>query len=96
MTLENRNNAEAILDEAESLIWALLDEQIDDVDTAKLSQLLEQDALVRERYLECVQLHVDLMEHFGQKAVSQKQDGAIMPDLFANPPGFPEVPGVAH
>lgn len=95
MTLENSNNAEAILDEAESLIWALLDEQIEDVDTAKLSQLLEQNALVRERYLECVQLHVNLMEHFGQKSEQQKQ-GAIMPDLFAGLPGFPEVPGVTQ
>ncbi len=48
-----------LLDEAEALIWGLLDENIDALDSQRLSKLMANDE-VRERYLQCVELHSDL------------------------------------
>jgi anti-sigma factor RsiW len=79
-------SAALVLDEAETLIWALLDDQLGEVDAAKLAKLLEAHESVRRRYLECVQLHVDLQEHFaavGVRAVPQIPS-AILPDLTGN------------
>jgi hypothetical protein len=67
MTADDRtpgDGAEGILNEAERLIWAMLDEQVDEADTTKLSAMLEEHDEVRRRYLDCVQLHVDLQDHF--------------------------------
>jgi hypothetical protein len=77
--------AELMLDEAESLIWALLDDRIEDADMARLTKLLEEDAAVRSRYVECVQLHVDLQEHFGQPPEGSKQAPCVLGHL---PSGF--------
>jgi anti-sigma factor RsiW len=57
-------SAVLVLDEAENLIWALLDDHLDDASSTRLAQLLEEHESVRRRYLDCVQLHVDLQEHF--------------------------------
>ena len=57
-------NIELLLEEAETLIWALLDDRLEAADSTRLCELIEQDAAVRARYIECVQLHVDLREHF--------------------------------
>lgn len=57
-------SAVLLLDEAENLIWALLDDQLGDADTARLSELLQNHEEVRRRYVDCVQLHVDLQGHF--------------------------------
>lgn len=94
MDMKNVPNSglEAIIDEAEGLIWALLDDQIDNADTARLSKLVEEHALVRARYVECVQLHVDLHQHFAQKGPSQT--GSIMPNLYPTMLGLPAAPGI--
>ena len=60
-----------VSDEAEGLIWALLDDQIKDDDIARLEQLLMENQAVRERYVECVNLHVDLTEQLSKQADSR-------------------------
>lgn len=58
-------NSNSLLDEAEQMIWALLDDEITDQDVKKLETMLADNETVRQRYIECTQLHVDLKEHFG-------------------------------
>ncbi len=55
------------LEEAEALIWGLLDENIDAADFQRLERLLTNKE-VRDRYLQCVELHSDLRELFGETA----------------------------
>jgi hypothetical protein len=81
---------EALLEEAESLTWALLDDRLAEADAARLAQLLEESQAARTRYIECVQLHVDLQDHYaaGAIAAQTKPTGAaVMPNLM--PGGFP-------
>jgi anti-sigma factor RsiW len=74
-------SAVLLLDEAESLIWALLDDQLEAAETTRLTQLLNEHEEVRRRYLECVQLHVDLQDHFSaREAVAAKTP--ILPNLL--------------
>lgn len=61
-------NSNALLDEAEQMIWALLDDEITDQDVMKLETMLADNEAVRQRYIECTQLHVDLKEHFAPNA----------------------------
>lgn len=76
-------SAVLVLDEAESLIWALLDEQLDDAETSRLAQLLDEHEAVRRRYIECVQLHIDLQDHFATaEAASRRQPTAVLPNLL--------------
>jgi hypothetical protein len=57
-----------VLDEAENLIWTLLDDHLDEASSARLAKLLEEHEAVRQRYIECVQLHLDLQDHFVDQA----------------------------
>jgi anti-sigma factor RsiW len=82
------------LEEAESLIWSLLDERLDDADTRRLAQMIEEDAAVRARYIECVQLHVDLREHFGRQAAEKGKDAVVLPNLLPGLPGISSLPHV--
>ena len=61
-------SAVLVLDEAENLIWALLDDQLDEASAARLAKLLEEHEAVRQRYIDCVQLHLDLQNHFTDRA----------------------------
>ncbi len=84
------------LQETEALIWDLLDERLDDAGLTRLSHALETDAAVRSRYVQCVQLHVDLHEHFGRQALDAKQPAggtAVLTELpgLTGLPGFPTV-----
>jgi hypothetical protein len=89
-------DAELELEGTEALIWDLLDERLDDAGFARLSRSLEANATVRSRYMECVQLHVDLHEHFGREALDAKQQASGTAVLSHLPgleglPGFPTV-----
>jgi anti-sigma factor RsiW len=85
------DGANARLVEAETLIWALLDERLEDADARRLAQMIEDDAAVRSRYIECVQLHLDLQEHFGRKAAEKDAKTVVLPNLL---PGLPGVQGM--
>jgi ribosomal protein L1 len=81
---------DAKLHEAETLIWAMLDEQLDSADMERLAKMIEEDAKIRSRYIDCVQLHVDLREHFGRKAAEQGKGTVVLPNLL---PGLSSLPG---
>ena len=96
---ENRSPSsdfERQIEESEALIWDLLDDELDEADFARLVSLLEENSTVRSRYVDCVQLHVDLQDYFGKKALEEKQRGGTpvvanaLPGL-AGLPGFPTV-----
>ncbi|NOY40769.1 MAG: hypothetical protein GXP26_02880 [Planctomycetes bacterium] len=57
-----------LLDEAEKLIWALLDERLEDADSERLEKLIRENEQVRSRYLQISQLHSSLYEHYGKGA----------------------------
>jgi anti-sigma factor RsiW len=81
-------SAVLVLDEAENLIWTLLDDQLDEASSARLAKLLEEHEAVRQRYIDCVQLHVDLQDHFVDHA--RKPTGAKTTALPLNlTPGVP-------
>ncbi|WP_428307412.1 hypothetical protein [Lacipirellula sp.] len=67
------SDVERQIEESEALIWDLLDDELDEANFARLVSLLEENSTVRSRYVDCVQLHVDLQEYFGQKALDKKQ-----------------------
>ncbi len=60
----------ALVDQAEAMIWKLLDEQLDEDDCRRLEQMISDHEEVRQRYLECVQLHVGLHELLAEKTGS--------------------------
>jgi hypothetical protein len=57
-----------VLERVQELTWALLDEQISDDEMSLLDNLLLSDDAARNRYVECVQLHVDLLAHYASPA----------------------------
>lgn len=80
-----------LLDEAEALIWGLLDENIDAVDSQRLQELLENDE-VRQRYIQCVELHSDLTNLLGSETKDGKKPQS--PVLGSLGDIFPTIPGV--
>jgi hypothetical protein len=93
---ESSRSADARLEEAETLIWALLDEQLDDAGMARLSKMLEEDAVVRARYIDCVQLHVDMQEHFGSKTAEQRKGTVVLQHLNPGVTGLPGMPQITE
>jgi anti-sigma factor RsiW len=91
---EHSRSADTHLREAEILIWALLDEQLDDASGARLSKMIEEDAAVRARYIDCVQLHVDLREHFGRQATEPGKNAVVLQNVFPGVAGLPGMPQV--
>jgi anti-sigma factor RsiW len=87
-------SAVLVLEEAENLIWALLDDHLEAAETTRLAKLLEENDAVRRRYIECVQLHVDLQDHFaaaGAKAEAAKGT-AVLPNLITGGLSSSETP----
>jgi len=67
MTSQDRSQEQEndkLLDEAELLIWALLDDNITEQQTTTLEEMVRTSEPVRRRYLECVELHTNLAELF--------------------------------
>jgi hypothetical protein len=93
MSREDRARpSDAKLQEAETLIWAMLDEQLDDADMERLSKMIEEDAEIRSLYIDCVQLHVDLREHFGRQVAEQGKGTVVLPNLLPGASSFPGMP----
>lgn len=88
--------SELLLDEAETLIWALLDDHLEAADSTRLCQLIEENDAVRTRYIDCIQLHVDLREHFAAPAeLPETKPGAspVLSNLtFGGLPGAGSLP----
>jgi hypothetical protein len=91
---------EVRLEEAEALIWAMLDEQLDAAEMTRLGKMIEEDAAVRARYIECVQLHVDLSEHFARTAANKDaspdkgSSTVVLPNLLPGVSGAPGLPQI--
>jgi hypothetical protein len=60
-------DVELLLNEVQELTWALLDDNIGSEEFARLEQVLSDEDAARQAYLDCVQLHVDLHEHFAEE-----------------------------
>lgn len=71
----------ALLETTETLVWQLLDDQIDDAQVAQLEKLLAESEAARGRYLDCMQLHIDLVEHFAEQAPKTPGDKPSVPIL---------------
>jgi hypothetical protein len=65
-----------LLDEAEALIWGLLDENIDALDSQRLEALMANEE-VRRRYLQCVELHSDLQTLLGDDKIKKTQSPVL-------------------
>lgn len=83
------------LDEAEAMIWALLDGQLTDIEANRLQQAMLDDEQVMSRYLECVQLEAGLREHFAPAdkptpgrpvTVLANLNAGTLPGLGSTPP----------
>jgi len=61
----SHNSTEELLAQAETMIWSLLDDNLPEAEMPRLEEMVQNNDCVRERYLECVQLHSDLAGHFG-------------------------------
>lgn len=93
-----------LLDEAEALIWGLLDENIDAADSQRLEKLMGNEE-VRNRYLQCVELHCDLRALFDEKqdtttdktkpqspVLGSLGDGGSLGSIFPGIPGANVTP----
>jgi hypothetical protein len=78
--------SDTVQERVRELSWALLDQYASDDDISLLDSLLLADDEARKIYLECVQMHSDLMIHF-----ARDNDGAT-----TAPTGGPAVPGFLH
>jgi hypothetical protein len=54
-------------DTVSTLSWALIDEQITQDEIGLLDTLLLSDPAARSTYLDCMQLHTDLLFHFSEQ-----------------------------
>jgi hypothetical protein len=52
----------------QELTWALVDDQINDGEFQLLESMLLSDDAARHEYLDCIQLHTDLLAHFAAPA----------------------------
>jgi hypothetical protein len=58
---------ETVQERVQELTWALVDDQINDDDMRFLESLMLSDDKARGTYIECIQLHADLVSHFAAK-----------------------------
>lgn len=66
---QGADGASTLLDDAEAMIWALLDGQLDEAETRRLERLIETNSAVLGRYIECLQLETELRAHFDRQAI---------------------------
>jgi hypothetical protein len=71
-----------VLERVQELTWALVDEQINDDEMALLDTLLLSDDEARKRYIECAQLHADLMAHYATPAPAESAKGGLKPPVL--------------
>jgi hypothetical protein len=102
MQSDNRSleqKTQQLLDEAEALIWGLLDENIDALDSQRLEQLMANEE-VRQRYMQCVELHSDLQHLFEDEKTTKPQSPVLgslgqissLGNIFPNIPGTNVIP----
>lgn len=73
--LVSPTDSDQFLDEAEQLIWSLLDDQLSEEGVLKLESLIREHISVREAYLNCISLHAELNDYFGKPFRNMTQSG---------------------
>ena len=68
-----------LLEKAEQLIWNLLDDRLPAEDVPQLQTMIKEHDHVRQLYLDCVQIHTELVGHFA------KEPKLELPDLPSPP-----------
>lgn len=66
---------EQMLDQVDMLVSELLDDVISEQRFTELEQMLESSGEARERYVQGMQLHSDLIDHFQPERKSQLTEG---------------------
>jgi hypothetical protein len=69
-----------VSERVQGLTWALVENEIDEDELRLLENLLLSDDTARETYVDCVQLHTDLLSHFAD-AGKQPPAGGKSPVL---------------
>ncbi len=77
-----------VLERVQELTWSLVDEQVSDDEMALLDNLLLSDDKARKCYVDCVQLHAALMEHYAAEtpAASGATQSPVLGFLNAGTP----------
>jgi len=70
----SRGEDHTVEERVQELTWALLDECATEEDMALLDNLLLSDASARQSYIECIQLHTDLMVHHAAPPSDDNKD----------------------
>ncbi len=73
----------------QELTWALVDDQIGSDEFQLLESMLLSDGAARCEYVNCIQLHTDLMAHFAKPA--DMAAGGTSPVLSFLGSGFPPI-----
>jgi hypothetical protein len=88
-----------VCDRVQELTWALMDEHINDDEFRLLDTLLMSDDAARGTYIDCVQLHSDLMFHFADPSKNPPASGKTPVLSFlgdALPPTGAQPPVAEH
>jgi hypothetical protein len=91
---DSHNPTQERLAQAEEMIWSLLDGNLPEADRARLEEMIKDDGDIRNRYVECVQLHTDLAEHFAGRAklnISEQPTSSDSPVLGSLDNTIPSV-----
>jgi hypothetical protein len=92
--LDQAADGELAVDEVAELTWLLLDREINDAQIVQLETLLRDSQDARDTYLKCVQIHVDLGEHYEAKREQEdiiKRTSRTMPLMDLLNDCFPPV-----
>ena len=88
-----------MLDKAERLIWQLLDDNLPEEDADELQTMIKENDFVRKLYLECVQIHTELLGHFAKKPkidIPELSKPPVLGSLGDSLPGVDTGPAVAE
>jgi hypothetical protein len=76
------DSQQLVLERVQELTWALLDDNISDDEMSLLDTLLLTGDDARNRYIECVQMHTDLMAHYAAPGKSGSTNGPAVLSLL--------------
>jgi len=91
--LESQVQQEGAQVHVQNLVWALIDGEISSDQQNDLQNLLTTDAEARSTYIDCIQLHVDLMYHYSDKPLLDIDKVIETPRSKVLPPDTFEMPG---
>lgn len=69
-----KNDSMQMLDRVEELVSLLIDDALSDERFEELSGMLEKSLEARSRYVEAIQLHVDLREYYARRGGAEVSD----------------------